>query len=70
MFCQFPVDTFSGTALVKIRIDRDLPVRVGPFELVFGRERSKRHWFRIPYRDNHGDPKLGIWHWNSFAPRR
>ncbi len=69
-FCEFPSTTGYGSFAGKIWNGRDLLVWVGRFELVFGRERRKRNWFRIPYRDDCGDPNLGSWHWDLFAPHR
>lgn len=69
-FCEFPATTGNVAVYGMIRNGRDLLVWVWRFELVFGREKRERNWFRIPYRDNRGDRNLGLWHWDLFAPRR
>lgn len=69
-FCEFPSTTANSTVFGKIRNGGDLLVWVGRLELVFGREHGGRNWFRLPFQDNQGDQRLGMWHWNLFSPHR
>jgi hypothetical protein len=69
-FCEFPSTIGNRAVFGRIRNGRDLLVWAGRLELVLGRERRERLWFRLPYRDDRGDANLGSWHWDLFSPHR